>query len=175
MKVHGLLRASTATDSALVARSVVVHGNLSMGTVEDPIPAGVTASVELWGDDEDHTVVVTEGLFAGSKTMVVMGTLSMVGTGQGPPSDIAWTKLAATAVDTATIEVKGDQTWWPVGGHVGVSATEYPGIDTTETEVRTIVAPGPTYDPISDITTVQLDTPLQHRHCLGPLGLCKHP
>lgn len=173
--VHGSMVASTITDSALIARSVVVWGQLEIGTEEDPVPSSVTAGVELWGDDDDHTVVVSEGLFAGSKTMVVLGTLSMV----GAPSEMqhgrpTWTKLAETANMTNSLSVQGDASWWPVGSQVGVGATEYPTFPSqsageTETEVRTIAA-APVYDSASGRTTVFLNEPLQHSHYAGRVG-----
>lgn len=173
VKVHGSLSVSTDLNTALIARSVVVWGELTVGTEEDPIAPGVAAGVELWGDDDDHTVVVTEGLFAGSKTMVVMGTLSMVGTasaGQGDSS--TWTKLAETATSTSTLIVQGDVSWWPVGSQVGVGSTEYPEqgrrgySGKTETEVRRIAA-APVFDARSDRTTVQLDAVLNYTHFAG--------
>eukprot|EP01049_Picozoa_sp_SAG25_P001431 SAG25_NODE_64_length_17680_cov_5.716398_1_plen_1172_part_00 len=184
LTVYGEVDASITVNSGIVARSVIVYGKLYLGTVQQPIPLAVTSTLSLWGSDADHTVVVGEGLFLGSKTLAVLGEFSAVGTpmsgsranAQARP---AWTKLARTAeVGAASIVVKGNQTWWAAGSRIGIGSTEYPRIGAgasdprgmvTESEVR-VVSATPSYDAANDRTVVKIDAPLVYRHFSGLVG-----
>eukprot|EP00439_Symbiodinium_sp_Y106_P041034 s5458_g5.t1 len=166
LDVQGRLEFDRTVNTTLHAHSVKVWGIFEMGTAEEPIPPGVKAEVVLWGDEQSITVIMVEGLFLVNKVIAVLGQFSAVGS----PSvhSQAWTRLATTASEGATeLTLRGNQSDWPMGSQIAISATEFPQPPaTTETEVRQI-ASKPVYDAVSDTTTFSLDTNLTFRHFAG--------
>lgn len=163
--VVGRLAASRTTSSVLRCTSMHVWGQLELGSPDDPIPAGVTASLELHGGQSQQNVVMSEGLSLSNNAVAVLGSLTAAGAPLGAP---LWTKLSATAVPGATaLTVRGDFSSWPVGAQVAIGATEYPQPPaSTQTETRTLSA-APTYNSAAGTTTLRLDAPLSFRHFAG--------
>ncbi|CAE7477052.1 PKHD1L1 [Symbiodinium sp. CCMP2456] len=166
LDVQGRLEFDRTVNTTLHAHSVKVWGIFEMGTAEEPIPPGVKAEVVLWGDEQSITVIMVEGLFLVNKVIAVLGQFSAVGS----PSthSQAWTRLATIASEGATeLTLRGNQSDWPMGSQIAISATEFPQPPaTTETEVRQI-ASKPVYDAVADTTTFSLDTNLTFRHFAG--------
>jgi len=130
------------------------------------MPPNVKAEIVLWGDEQSITVIMVEGLFLVNKVVAVLGNVSAVGS---PSTDSrSWSRLVDTAEpETSLLLVQGNQSSWPIGAALAISATEFPQPPaTTETEVRRL-AERPTYDPDSDTTLLSLDEPLTHRHFAG--------
>eukprot|EP00930_Biecheleria_cincta_P023408 TRINITY_DN1691_c0_g3_i1.p1 TRINITY_DN1691_c0_g3~~TRINITY_DN1691_c0_g3_i1.p1 ORF type:complete len:2461 (+),score=365.35 TRINITY_DN1691_c0_g3_i1:773-7384(+) len=165
LTVEGKLTFSRTVSTKLRTGSIKVWGTVDMGTVESPIPSGVTAEIELYGDEQAHTVVMSEGLFLVNKVVAVLGKITAVGS---PTSGPAWSRLASTAEAGATqLAVRGDLSGWPSGAKVGISATEFPSPPrTTQTEDR-VLTTSPVFDAATGISTLTLDRALTHRHFAG--------
>ncbi|KAJ1637394.1 hypothetical protein T492DRAFT_860029, partial [Pavlovales sp. CCMP2436] len=79
LTIEGALTADVAVDTRITARSVLVWGALKFGTEDEPIPANRSAVISLYGEPDDHTVLMTEGQFLVNKVLAVLGSLSMAG------------------------------------------------------------------------------------------------
>eukprot|EP00439_Symbiodinium_sp_Y106_P000772 s3580_g1.t1 len=167
LEIQGRLEFDREVNATLHAHSVKVWGVLEMGTVERPMPPNVKAEIVLWGDEQSITVIMVEGLFLVNKVVAVLGNVSAVGS---PSTDFclqiredsrSWSRLVDTAEpETSLLLVQGNQSSWPIGAALAISATEFPQPPaTTETEVRRL-AERPT-------TLLSLDEPLTHRHFAG--------
>lgn len=165
LTINGQLEASREAHSKVNARSVLVWGSLTLGTPSSPIPANVTSVISLYGEPNDHTVVMVEGLFLVNKVLAVLGDVTMAG---APLGAAVHTKLATTAVaGESAITVRGDVSAWAADALIAIGPTEYP-LPPATTEAETVQLAGePQYDAASDTTTLLLSAPLSHRHFAG--------
>jgi hypothetical protein len=165
LTIDGWLEASHDVHSQIRARSVLVWGTLTLGTPDDPLPSNVTARVSLYGEADDHTVVMTEGLFLVNKVLAVLGTLSAAG---APIDAPLHAKLATTAwPGRLIIRVAGDLSGWAEGALVAIGPTEYP-LPPATTEAETVpLAAVPVYSEATGTSTLTLSQPLRYRHFAG--------
>jgi hypothetical protein len=119
--VEGLLEFARNVSTRLNVHSAKIWGTVEIGTADDPIPPEVNATVALYGEETDQTVIMVEGLFMVNKVFGVLGTLTAFG------SDInctLWAKLYATVEAGAQeLVLRGNVSEWPAGAEIGISAT----------------------------------------------------
>jgi len=165
LTIEGALTADVAVDTRITARSVLVWGALKFGTEDEPIPANRSAVISLYGEPDDHTVLMTEGQFLVNKVLAVLGSLSMAGKVNDAP---VYTKLKSTCVPgDLIITVRGDMSGWAADSLIAIGPTEYP-LPPVTTELETIsLAGAPLYNASSDTTELSLAQPLQFRHFAG--------
>lgn len=133
--IRGTLFLASNTSSTLSADWVVVEsgGTLQAGSAACPVPAGVTATIELRDGTEHPT--------AGRKALAVLagGTLELHGAkGLAQP----WARLAATAARGATtlqLDRPVEAAGWAAGDELALASTDY---DPYQTERVTIKAVG---------------------------------
>eukprot|EP00397_Hematodinium_sp_SG-2012_P000012 GEMP01000012.1.p1 GENE.GEMP01000012.1~~GEMP01000012.1.p1 ORF type:complete len:4962 (-),score=849.24 GEMP01000012.1:1054-15939(-) len=141
----------------LLARSIIVWGELEIGTVDAPFEANAT--VALWGNTDSPPVTVVEGLFLHNKVLVVLGRLNAFGL-ETPQ----WTKLASTAESSATSIIiyctDDDAPGW-LGREIVISPTEYPQLDSFQADTHRVLNVT-RVDNMTQLLTI--DAPLQWRH-----------
>jgi cell migration-inducing and hyaluronan-binding protein len=136
LRIEGKLRFSDKADIELTTESVIVYGELAIGTEARPHTrkATITLTDNVPGNDRG--------------IMIAGGTLNLHGDRTN-----SWTKLAGTAkAGSARIEVL-NASGWRKGGVIVLASTDF---DSTQAEKRTIAA-------IAG-NVITLDQPLKYMH-----------
>src|SRR5580700_1836565 len=136
LRIEGKLSFSDKADIELTTESIIVYGELEIGTEARPHTrkATITLTDNVPGNDRG--------------IMVAGGTLNLHGDRTN-----SWTKLAGTAkAGSARIEVL-NASGWRKGGVIVLASTDF---DSTQAEKRTIAA--------VDGNAITLDQPLKYMH-----------
>ena len=143
LSIDGKLIFSNDADLELTTEWIMLHGELQIGTPDNPHTrnATITFTDNVKGED------VMAGM-GDRGIMISGGTLNLHG-----DRTHTWTKLAATAeAGSTTIEVL-DASGWRVGDEIVLASTDY---DPRQAEVRTITA--------IRRNRLTLDKPLEYMH-----------
>lgn len=140
LNVDGALIFDPTKTTKLTAKMISVGGRLAVGTEEEPIGVGYTATIQLTG--ASNFTVSDDGLR-------VAGLLEM----HGQVPETAWTRLASGAEAGTTEILLEDEVAWNPGDRIAIaSGTRDPG----QTEIRTITE--------VEGALVKFETPLTHMH-----------
>ncbi|KAL4443276.1 hypothetical protein ABPG75_011013 [Micractinium tetrahymenae] len=133
LTIRGTLFLSSNSSSTLSAEWVAVEsgGTLQAGSAACPVPAGITATIELQNGSAHPA--------AGRKALALLagGTLELHG---AKGLALPWARLAATAAKgTATLHLDSDASaaGWAAGDELAIASTDY---DPYQTERVTITA-----------------------------------
>src|SRR5579875_691731 len=136
LQIDGKLSFSDKADIELTAESIVVHGELEIGTEAKPHTRKATITLTNNVPDNDRGIIIAGGILSlhGDRTN-------------------SWTKLARTAkAGSARIEVL-NASGWRKGDVIALASTDF---DSTQAEKRTIAA-------IAG-NVITLDQPLKYMH-----------
>ncbi|MGB0372338.1 MAG: G8 domain-containing protein [Opitutales bacterium] len=159
VRSDGHLTFATDVDTTLIADTIIVTsmGSLTMGTAQDPVPAGTTARIVI----EDYNGGINAYLNADGTepldydpTQVGQGLISMGAVEMHGAAKVHGGTLAVEpSIGDATLELDFAPTGWDVGDHIAIAGTTR---DAEGDEWRTITG--------INGNTITLDSPLAMDH-----------
>jgi cell surface hyaluronidase len=120
---------SAAVNLTLEVDSIVVFGNLEIGSAQKPFLGNAT--IMLYGIRSSPTVVVDNAYFLGNKLIAVFGNVTMYGKSR----NTTWTRLGGTARAGWSNVTLSRAVDWSAGDEIVISATEY---DASQAETAVI-------------------------------------
>lgn len=119
LTIEGQLHFLDIKDLTLSTGSIVVFGDLQVGTVASPFQH--KATIILNGVRTSPTVIVSNSYFLGNKVLAVFGGLSLAGV----PRNVTWTRLSESVSAGSNVIVLADAVDWVVGDEIVITPTTF--------------------------------------------------